>query len=150
MVDRAALVDLMGHWWWSYDAGDFEALASMLTEDVHFTCCTDTGEADWEEFVRADIRGRDEVMEWQIDHRRNSPYPLRHNGTDVHVVEDCGDGATFASYIFVFHVVQGMPAPLPGGVVTGAVRRQGDTLTISALHIQLDTMDSDVFSKVRR
>jgi SnoaL-like protein len=149
MVDRGELVDLVGRWWWNYDAGNFDALESMLTDDVHFTCRTDTGRAEWEEFVRADIRGRDAVMEWQIEHRRNSPYPLRHNGTDLHVVEDRGDVATFASYIFVFHVVQGMPAPLPGGIVTGEVRRDESGLKIAALHVELDTVDSDLFAKVR-
>ena len=37
------LADLLGRWWFSYDEGDFEALASLLTEDVHFACRTDTG-----------------------------------------------------------------------------------------------------------
>lgn len=149
MVDRAELIDLMGRWWWNYDAGNFEELEAMLTADVHFTCRTDTGEAEWEEFVRADLTGRDTVMSWQVEHRRNSPYPLRHNGTDVHVVDDYESGASFASYIYVFHIVQGVPAPLPGGVVTGSVRRDDGELRISALHVVLDTTDSDVFAKVR-
>ena len=46
-------------------------------------------------------------------------------------------------------IVQGMPAPLPGGVVTGSVRRDEGELRISALHVVLDTTDSDVFAKVR-
>lgn len=149
MVDRALLQDLIGRWWWNYDDGNFDVLASLLTDDTHFTCRTDTGVTEWEEFVRADVHGRDAVMEWQADHRRNSPYPLRHNGTNVHVVSEHGHQANFASYIFVTHMVQGIPAPLPAGVVKGAVRDESGVLRISELHVVLDTMDSDVFTKVR-
>ena len=149
MVDRSMLLDLMGRWWWNYDEGNFDVLTAALAEDVHFTARTDTGNAEWEEFVRADIRGRDDVMAWQVDHRVNSPYPLRHNGTNVHVVEDHGDSATFASYIFVTHLVSGVPTPLPAGIVNGAVRMVDGALMISEMHVILDTLESDVFSKMR-
>ena len=148
-MDRGELQDLIGRLWWNYDEGNFDVLASLLSDDVHFTCRTDTGTTEWEEFVRADVRGRDAVMAWQTDHRVNSPYPLRHNGTNVHVVDDAGDRARFASYIFVTQMVQGAPAPLPSGIVNGAVVEAGGTLRISEMHVILDTMDSDVFSKVR-
>lgn len=148
-MDRGELQDLIGRWWWNYDEGNFDVLASLLSDDVHFTCRTDTGTTEWEEFVRADVRGRDAVMAWQTDHRVNSPYPLRHNGTNVHVVDDADDRARFASYIFVTHMVQGAPAPIPSGIVNGAAVEVDGELRISEMHVILDTMDSDVFSKVR-
>ena len=86
MIEPSALQDLLGRWWWNYDEGNFDVLADLLTDDAHFSCRTDTGTTDYEKFVRADVRGRDAVMAWQTDHRINSPYPLRHNGTNVHVV----------------------------------------------------------------
>ena len=82
-VDTAAVHELLGRWWFNYDEGNFDVLAQLLTDDAHFTCRTDTGTTDYEEFVRCDLRGRDEVMAWQTDHRSNSPYPLRHNCTNV-------------------------------------------------------------------
>ena len=88
-------------------------------------------------------------MRWQVEHRRNSPYPLRHHGTNVHIVEQQGDEATFASYLQVNQVVDEMPSPIPGGIVTGTVRQEADGLRIAALHIVLDTMTSDVFANVR-
>jgi SnoaL-like domain len=148
-VDRATLQDVIGRWWWNYDDGNFKELEGLLSVDVRFTCRTDTGQAEWEEFVRADLVGRDAVMAWQVEHRANSPYPLRHNSSNIHVIAEDGDGAEFGSYIHVTHMVQGMPAPLPGGRVTGSVRRERGTLRISALHVVLDTTDSDVFSKAR-
>ena len=149
MVDRAELLDLIGRWWWNYDEGHFDVLDACLTDDAHFTCRTDTGATDWEEFVRADIVGRDEVMAWQTEHRVNSPYPLRHSATNVHVVDASDDAATFASYICVTHMVNGAPATLPAGIVTGATRMVGGKLKIAELHVILDTMESVVFSSIR-
>ena len=118
----------------------------MLTEDAHFTCRTDTGTTDYEDFVRSDVRGQAEVIAWQTDHRIDSPYPLRHNATNVHVVEDRGDEATFASYIFVTQIIEGV-APLSTAIVdrNRAVRARWPR--IAELDVVLDTMNSVVFGQ---
>jgi hypothetical protein len=149
MIDPAATANLLSRWWFNYDEGNFDALSDLLTEDVHFTCRTDTDTVAWAEFARADTSGRDTVMHWQTEHRRASPYPLRHHGTNVHVADDRGDEATFASYIHVTQVMNESPAPIPGGIVTGTVRQVDGRLRIAALHVVLDTMTSDVFSTVK-
>ena len=149
VVGPAEVVDLVGRWWWNYDEGNFEVLRELLTDDVHFTCRTDTGETDFEEFVRADVRGREAVMAWQIPHRTNSPYPLRHNGTNVHVTEQRGGEVSFASYIYVTRIVAGQVASLSSGVVLGAARRCGSSVCLCELHVVLDTRTSDLFSVVR-
>ena len=146
MIEPAAIQDLVSRWWFNYDEGNFKVLAELLTEDVHFSCRTDSGATDYEEFVRADYRGRDEVMAWQTDHREHSPYPLRHNGTNVHVVEQRGNEATFSSYIFVSQIVGGV-SPLSTGIVNGTVRVEGDTLRIGELEVVLDTMESKPFNE---
>jgi hypothetical protein len=146
MIEPAAVQDLVGRWWWNYDEGHFDVLASLLTDDVHFSCRTDTGTTDYEEFVRADHRGRDAVMAWQTDHRTNSPYPLRHHGTNVHVTEQSGDEAAFSSYITVSQIVGGV-SPLSTAIVNGRVRREGDALLLAELEVVLDTMDSKPFSE---
>ncbi len=143
-IDPAAVQDLVGRWWWNYDEGNFERFPSLLASDVHFTCRTDTGATDYEEFVRADVRGRDDVVAWQIDHRRHSPYPLRHNGTNIHLTGARDGEADFASYIHVTQIVDGV-SPLSTAVVTGTVRDEGGALRIAALHVVLDTMQSVVF-----
>jgi len=93
--------------------------------------------------------GRDRFIDWQAQHRLDSPYPLRHNGTNVHIVEQRGDEATFASYIHVTHIVNESPASIPGGVVTGTVRIEDGQLRIAEMAVVLDTMTSDVFSTVK-
>jgi len=145
MVGAAELQDTIGRWWWNYDEGNFAVLATLLTDDVHFSCRTDTGTTDFEEFVRADVRGRDAVMAWQTDHRMNSPYPLRHNGTNVHVVAQRDDEADFSSYIFVTHNTAVGVTNLSSAIVHGTVRRAGDAVRIAALEVVLDTRESVLF-----
>src|SRR5690349_16810425 len=52
VIEPAALQDVLARWWFNYDEGNFDVLASSLTEDAHFTCRTDTGATDFEDFVR--------------------------------------------------------------------------------------------------
>jgi hypothetical protein len=141
VIESAEVQDLLGRWWFNYDQADFDVLRELLCHDAHFTCRTDSGTTDYEEFVRADYTGRDEVMAWQTDHRLHSPHPLRHNGTNVHIVDRQDDEAQFASYIFVSQIVGGV-APLSTAIVTGRVRREDGALRIAELHVVLDTMDS--------
>ena len=149
MIEAAALHELMGKWWFSYDEGDFDALKELLTDDVHFSARTDSPEVAWAEFVRADLTGKDDVMEWHIDHRVNSPYPLRHHGSNAHFTEHRASESAFAMYIDVSQIVNEMPSPLPGGVVHGVIRKEPDALRIAALELVLDTMESKLFSEVR-
>jgi hypothetical protein len=149
MIEPAHLHDLVARWWFNYDEGHFDVMEGLLTDDVHFTVRTDTGRVSWAEFATGESRGREQVMTWQISHRGDSPYPLRHHGTNVHIVEQAGDEATFASYIHVTHVADEMPAPIPGGIVTGSVRQERDGLRIAALHVVLDTETSQPFNAVR-
>jgi hypothetical protein len=146
VIAAADIQDLIARWWWNYDEGHFDVLTSLLTDDVHFSCRTDSGTTDYEDFVRADHRGRDAVMAWQTDHRLHSPYPLRHNGTNVHVVEQHGDEASFSSYIFVSQIVGGV-SPLSTAIVHGRVRREGDTLLLAELEVVLDTTESKPFNE---
>jgi hypothetical protein len=145
MIDVGAVAGLLGQWWWNYDEGHFDVLKALLTEDAHFTCRTDTGTTDYEDFVRADYRGRDAVMAWQTEHRLDSPYPLRHMGVNVHLTGNDGDRASFGSYIFVTHLVDGQVTNLSTAIVTGDARLEDGALRLSALHVVLDTQSSVVF-----
>jgi hypothetical protein len=142
MIEPAHAQDLISRWWFAYDQADFEQLSELLTSDIRFVCRTDTGQTDWEEFVRADVSGRETVMAWQTTHRMGSPSPLRHNSSNIHLTRQDSDEADFASYILVTHNVGGFPSPLPSGVVTGTLRSEGGTLRIAQLTVVLDTQDS--------
>lgn len=142
MISLTEVQGLVGQWWYAYDQGDFATLTQLLTEDVHFQCETDTGETVYEEFIRCDRRGRDPVMAWQTEHRTASPYPLRHNGTNIHLTSSRTDKADFASYIFVSQIVNSGVSPLSTGLARGTARRVDDRLLIAALRVTLDTKDS--------
>lgn len=150
MIDLPAVQNLVARWWFDYDQGDFEAWPEHFTADAHFTCRSDSGQTAFEEFVRADVSGRDAVLEWQIDHRRNSPYPLRHNGTNVHITSTSGDEARFRSYLFVTHVVEGGIANLASGLCLGTVREEGGQPKLAELRVILDFTSSELFSAAPR
>lgn len=149
MIQPADLQQFIAHWWYAYDNALYEEWSAMFTDDAHFTCRTDTGTTEYEEFVRADVSGRDEVLAWQTEHRKGSPAPLRHCAENVHLVSVDGDQAAFRSYIWVTHIVGGAPAPLSTARVTGTVRDLGGALAFSELHVVLDTEDSTVLGERR-
>jgi len=140
-AEVAAVQELIGRWWFNYDEGNFAAMRSLLTEDVHFSCHTDTSSTDYEEFVRADENGREAVMRWQREHRLDSPYPLRHHSTNAHIVETSGRETTFASYIFVTRIAGGV-SNLSSAVVRGKVRHEDGLFRMAELDVIIDTMES--------
>jgi SnoaL-like protein len=142
MIDVAAVSELLGRWWFNYDQGNFDVLETLLTDDVRFSCRTDSGNTAYEEFVRSDNRGRDAVMAWQREHRLDSPYPLRHMGLNIHLTGRRGDEATFSSYIFVTQIVDGSVSNLSTAIVNGAARRDGDDVRLSEVEVVLDTTSS--------
>lgn len=142
MIDHAQVQDVVARWWFHYDAADFDTMRALLTEDVRFTCRTDTGTTDFEDFVRADYAGRDEVMAWQQPHRMGSPDPLRHLGMNVHVTDRRDDEVDFASYLLATQVVDRAPALVMSAIVTGTARDTDDGPRLAALHVVLDTETS--------
>lgn len=144
MTELAALQNLLAGWWFDYDQGNFDVWPRYFTSDARFTCRSDSGKTAFEEFVTADVAGKDAVLAWQEDHRRNSPYPLRHNGTNVHVADDEG---SFRSYLFVSHVVGGAITNLSSGLCLGKVREEDGELRLAELHVVLDFTDSVVFDQ---
>jgi hypothetical protein len=138
----ADVAELLGRWWVEYDEGHFDALAALLTEDAHFTCRTDTGKTEYEQFVRADCRGREAVVGWQTRHRLDSPYPLRHMALNLHLTGRSQGDTRFRCYLFVTQIAGGRVSNLSTGIVTGAARVEAGMARLSALHVVLDTADS--------
>ena len=101
MIQPADAQQLISKWWFAYDNALFDEWPEMWTSDAHFSCRTDTGKTNYEEFVNADASGRDAVLEWQTEHRLGSPHPLRHGGENVHLVDPGESTSNFRSYIRV-------------------------------------------------
>lgn len=149
MIDLSDVQNLIARWWYDYDQGTFDAWPDCFTADVHFSCRSDSGKTAFEEFIRADLDGRDAVVAWHVEHRRNSPYPLRHNGTNVHITESRANAVDFRSYIFVTHVVGGAVGNLSSGLCLGTVREDGGSPRFADLRVVLDFTDSETFGTAR-
>ena len=145
-MDSAIVQETVSRWWVCYDGGWFDRWPGLLTADVAFTCRSDTGRTAYEEFIRADARGRDEVIAWQRRHREASPYPLRHHATNVHLTRRAPDEADFLSYLFVTQVKGGV-SNLSTGVCRGTVRIEDGEPRIAGLHLVLDTAESVPFTE---
>ena len=146
MIESSAVTELLGRWWFEYDQGNFDAWPDYFTADASFSCRSDSGQTAFEEFVTADVAGRDDLLKWQEDHRRNSPYPLRHNGTNVHLVED----ERFRSYLFVTQIVEGAVSNLSSGLCLGKVREEDGRLKLAELRVILDFTSSELFDAAPR
>ncbi len=142
--------NLIASWWFDYDQGNFDVWADYFTEDAHFSCRSDSRSTPFEEFVTAEASGRDAVIAWNIEHRKQSPCPLRHNGTNVHLVAEEADRCTFRSYIFVTQIVGASVAPLASGICLGSARRELGRWRLSDLRLMLDFADSKVFSSANQ
>jgi hypothetical protein len=148
-ITLADVQDLLARWWFNYDNGTFEVLPGLLTDDTALRVRTDSGTTDYEEFVRADVSGRDEVMAWQRQHRLDSPYPLRHNGTNVHLTGTSGDDVLFASYLYVTQVESVLPVGVSSAIVTGSVRRVDGVVQLASMEVTLDMTTSVLFREAR-
>ena len=147
MIHPADVHELVAHWWFAYDNALFDEWPSLFSADARFTCRTDTGTTPYEEFVRADVAGRDAVLDWQTRHRLASPHPLRHHGENVHLTSASETGADFRSYIWVTQIVDGSPSPLSTAVVSGRVLVEDGQLRIDRLDVVLDTEDSTILAE---
>ncbi|MEU0934259.1 MULTISPECIES: nuclear transport factor 2 family protein [unclassified Embleya] len=147
MHDRLAVHELMHRWWYVYDEGHFDIWPQMFTRDTWFTSRTDTGKHPYEAFIASDNRGRDKVLAWQREHRLASPYPLRHNGTNIHVDGETDQEVSITSYIHVTQIVGQLPSAVASGIVRAVVRREGDAYRFAVVHVVLDTVDSVAFAE---
>jgi hypothetical protein len=146
VLDLPAIQGLLAGWWVDYDQGNFAIWPDYFTADAHFACRSDSGQAPYEDFIRADVTGRDALVAWQVVHRRNSPYPLRHNATNVHVTGSRPREADFRSYLFVTQIVGGAVSNLSTGLCVGTARHEDGSLRLAELRVVLDTTDSEMFS----
>jgi hypothetical protein len=146
--DHFAAHELVNRWWFNYDEGHLEVLADLLTDDCHLVSRTELGNHPYEEFIRSDSRGRDTAMAWTAEHRRHSPYPLRHHAANIHVVAERGDELDLESYLFVTQIVDRKPSTLSSGIVHFTLVRTIDGYRIRDKEVVLDSIESAPFDTV--
>jgi hypothetical protein len=146
--DRMAIHELIHRWWFEYDEGNLDVLDSLLTEDCRTSSRTELGTHPQEQFIASDNTGRATVMEWKREHRRNSPYPLRHHAANVFVAEERGDEVDVESYLFVTNIIERKPATLSSGLVHWILRRTSAGYRVKEQHVVLDSIESAPFHSV--
>jgi hypothetical protein len=146
--DHLAIHETINRWWFNYDEGHLDVLEELLTDDCHTSSRTELGNHPHERFIASDSRGRDAVMAWKKDHRKHSPYPLRHNATNVHVVAERGDEVDVESYLFVTQIVDRKPSTLSSGLVHWTLVRTPDGYRVREQHTVLDSIESAPFHEV--
>jgi len=146
-ISFADALEVLSRWWVDYDEGRLDRFADHFTADAVFTVAVSDPTVAWAEFATASVEGRDTVVAWQSEHRLDSPSPLRHHLTNVHLASDTSvepaDGeVAFGSYLLVNQVVDEMPNLLPSGVANGVLRREADRVRIARMDLVLDTLAS--------
>lgn len=146
--DHLAIHETINRYWFNYDEGHLEVLEQLLTEDCRTSSRTELGNHPHEQFIASNSSGRDAVMAWKKDHRKHSPYPLRHNATNVHVVAERGDEVDVESYLFVTQIVHRKPSTLSSGLVHWTLVRTADGYRVREQHTVLDSIESAPFHEV--
>ncbi|MCU1399910.1 MAG: hypothetical protein JWN62_3019 [Acidimicrobiales bacterium] len=145
-MERLEMHELIGRWWANYDEGEFDVLNALATEDVVFTCRTDTGTHPYETFIAASTHGRAALDAHHRPHRAGSPYPLRHNATNIHTTADRGSEVDLRTYLSVTDIVDGKPSHVSSGIVDFTIRDTADGLRIAAFHVVLDFAATKVWA----
>jgi hypothetical protein len=146
--DYFAAHELIHRWWWNYDEGNLDVLLALLSDDCETRSRTELGTHPHEAFIRSTCRGRAEVMAWKIEHRRNSPYPLRHQASNVHVVAERGRELDLESYLLVTQIVERRPSLLSSGLVHWTLVRVDDGYLVHRQDVVLDSIESAPFHEV--
>jgi hypothetical protein len=146
--DRMAAHELIHQWWFNYDEGHLDVLADLVTHDCHLSSRTELGNHPYEEFIRSDSHGRDASMAWTREHRKHSPYPLRHHAANVHVVAERGEEIDLETYLFVTQIIDRKPSTLSSGVAHFTLVLTSNGYRIRRKEIVLDSIESAPFDQV--
>ena len=147
--DRLAIHEFIHRYWFHYDEGLLDVLAEMICEECEMRSRTERGDHPYEEFIASHSHGRDAAMAWTAQHRRFSPYPLRHQAANVYVSAERGDDVDVVSYLFVTQITDRTPSPLSTAIVTWTLRRGDDGAYRLLSHdVVLDSIESAAFESI--
>ncbi|OBA68961.1 polyketide cyclase [Mycobacterium sp. 1554424.7] len=142
------LQEFIAGFWFHYDEARYDEMAAGYAEDVHYLTRSDSGASPFEELMSPELNGREAVMEWLTEHRKQSPYPLRHHATNVHRTGTVGDVTQARFYIFVNQIANFVPFAVSSGVVNVGVRRGANGLEFTEMDVVLDATNSVLLSEL--
>jgi hypothetical protein len=142
------LQEFIASFWYHYDEAHYDALAASYAEDVHYLTRSDSGASPFEDLMSPELKGRDAVMEWLSEHRKQSPDPLRHHATNLCRTGADGDVTRARFYIFVNQIANFVPFAVSSGVVNVGVRRGANGLEFTEMDVILDATNSVLLSEL--
>jgi len=142
------LQEFIAGFWYHYDEAHYDELAARYAKDVHYLTRSDSGTSPFEELMSPELHGRDAVVEWLSEHRKQSPCSLRHHATNVHRTGSDGDITRARFYILVNQIANFVPFAVSSGVVNVGIRRQASGLVFTAMEVVLDTQNSVPLSEL--
>lgn len=142
------LQEFIASFWYHYDEAHYDELATSYAGDVRYVTRSDSGASPFEELMSPELNGRDAVMEWLSDHRKQSPYPLRHHATNLHRTGVEGDVTRARFYIFVNQIANFVPFAVSSGVVNVGVRRGAGGLEFTEMDVILDATNSVLLAEL--
>lgn len=141
-ITLSELQEFIAEFWFHYDEAHYDEMAAAHAEDVRYVTRSDSGTSPFEELMSPELVGRDAVIEWLSEHRKESPYPLRHHGSNIHRTGTDGDVTRARFYLFVNQIADYVPFAVSSGVANVGVRRGADGLEFTEVDIVLDTTNS--------
>jgi hypothetical protein len=142
------LQEFIAGFWYHYDEAHYDEMAAAYAEDVHYLTRSDSGASPFEDLMSPALKDRDAVMEWLSEHRKQSPYPLRHHATNVHRTGTEGDVTRARFYILVNQIANFVPFAVSSGVVNVGVRRGANGLEFTEMDVVLDATNSMLLSEL--
>lgn len=147
-ITLSELQEFIAAYWYAYDEAHYDEMAAAKADDIRFITRSDSGASPFEELMSPELRGRDAVMQWLTDHRKQSPYPLRHHATNLHRTGVKADAALVRFYIFVNQIADFVPFAVSSGVADVGVRRGAYGLEFTEMEMVLDTTNSVLLSEL--
>lgn len=141
------VAEFIAEFWYHYDQGHFEELASRIGDEMEYLSRSDSGNCPFEELLAAELHGGEQTLAWLTQHRNENPYPLRHHATNIFRTGVSGEVTTARFYLYVNQVTNNVPFDVSSGVVDVGIRRGEGGLVFTSMSVVLDAEDSIPFAE---
>jgi hypothetical protein len=141
-ISLAEVQEFIAGFWYHYDQGHFDELASRIGAEMEYLSRSDSGECPFEELLAAELHGGAATLAWLTAHRLENPYPLRHHATNVFRTGTGGPVTTARFYLYVNQITNNVPFDVSSGVVDVGIRRGEGGLVFTSMNVVLDAEDS--------
>ena len=150
-ITLSEIQEFIAGFWYHYDEGHFDELASRIGEEMQYLSRSLSGNCPFEDLLAAELHGGEETLAWLIEHRNVNPYPCRHHATNIFRTGTGtgpeGEVTRVRFTMFVNQITNNVPFAVSSGVADVGIRRAGDRLVFTSMTVMLDADDSIPFAE---